>query len=279
MTACLLCGGSDWSFRHRFEARPEGETDFAIAPYRRELWQCGGCGHVENRHDMPLDGLYGAAYWDATYAGRIRETFARIMALPPGRSDNRGRVARIQEIWAERVAAEVPKTLLDIGSGLAVFPAAMAEAGWRCTVLDPDARAIAHAASVAGADGIHGDFMTLPLPLTPDRRFGLITLNKVLEHVPPAAMVPMLARTAGLLAPGGLIYVELPDGEAALKDSPGREEFFIEHYCAFSAASLALLAWRAGLSADLIERVREPSTKYTLRGFLTAGPFADADRS
>jgi len=267
--ACGLCGAADWRFRHRFDRRPEGETDFGLAPYRRELWQCGGCGHVENRHAMALDGLYGAAYWDATYAGRIRETFAKIMALPPGRSDNRGRVARILEVWDTRVPATVPRALLDIGSGLAVFPAAMAEQGWRCAVLDPDPRAIAHAAAVAGADGIVGDFLTLPLPLVPERRFGLITLNKVLEHVPGPDMIPMLARAAGLLEPGGVVYLELPDGEAAIEDDPAREEFFIEHYCAFSLASLALLARRAGLSADLIERVREPSSKYTLRAFLT----------
>lgn len=272
MSACLPCGADDWRFRHRFDARPEGETDFGLAPYRRELWQCGGCGHVENRHAMALGDLYGAAYWDATYAGRIQDTFRKIMALPPGRSDNRGRVARVLAWWAARVAADAPRTLLDIGSGLAVFPAAMAEQGWRCAVLDPDARAIAHAAAVAGADGIHGDFLTLPLPLEPERRFGLISLNKVLEHVPGPDMVAMLARAAALLAPGGAVYLEVPDGEAAIEDGPGREEFFIEHYCAFSLASLALLARRAGLRADLIERTREPSTKYTLCALLTPGP-------
>jgi hypothetical protein len=36
----------------------------------------------------------------------------------------------------------------------------------------------------------------------------------------------------------------------------------------FSSASLALVAARAGFSAVLIERLREPSDKFTLRGFL-----------
>ena len=31
-------------------------------------------------------------------------------------------------------------TLLDVGSGLAVFPAVMKEMGWLCTALDPDVR-------------------------------------------------------------------------------------------------------------------------------------------
>ena len=33
-----------------------------------------------------------------------------------------------------------------------------------------------------------------------------------------------------------IVYLELPDGECAMQNSPGREEFFIEHYCAFSMA-------------------------------------------
>jgi hypothetical protein len=49
---------------------------------------------------------------------------------------------------------------------------------------------------------------------------------------------------------------------------PGREEFGIEHYHAFSMASMALLALRAGLSVVRAARVREPSTKVTLYAFL-----------
>jgi hypothetical protein len=44
--------------------------------------------------------------------------------------------------------------------------------------------------------------------------------------------------------------------------------FFIDHHHIFSAVSLALLAARAGFNVQVIERLHEPSTKYTLRGFL-----------
>jgi hypothetical protein len=60
----------------------------------------------------------------------------------------------------------------------------------------------------------------------------------------------------------------VPDGEAAVHEGPGREEFFIEHHHIFSAVSLALLAARAGFNVQVIERLREPSRKYTLRAFL-----------
>ncbi len=94
-----------------------------------------------------------------------------------------------------------------------------------------------------------------------------MTFNKVLEHV--ADPVAMLARARAFHGRAdGVVYVEVPDGEAAAAEGPGREEFFIEHLHVFSAASLALLAVRAGFSLVRLERVREPSTKYTLAAFV-----------
>ena len=143
-----------------------------------------------------------------------------------------------------------------------MFLARLKEAGWRCTALDPDPRAVAHARDVVGVEALCGDFMRIE----PPGRYDLVAFNKVLEHV--ADPVAMLARSRDFLAPGGVVYVEVPDGEAAVREGPGREEFFIEHLWVFSAASLAVLAARAGLSVQRLERLREPSSKYTLRAFL-----------
>jgi hypothetical protein len=95
-----------------------------------------------------------------------------------------------------------------------------------------------------------------------------VTFNKVLEHVEDP--VAMLARSRDLLRPRGAVYVEVPDGELAARDpdGPNREEFFIEHLCAFSMTSLCLLAGRAGFVPVRAERLREPSGKYTLYAFL-----------
>ena len=263
---CVLSGLADWQFVAGYDAPPVGETDFGFSPYRRELWQSASSGHVVNAHGMDLSALYQGDYWNRTYPNGPEPIFRKIMALPPDRSDNRRRVARIEAYWRER-APDAPRTLLDIGAGLAVFPAAMREAGWTASALDPDPRAADHARDVAGVQGLVCDFLRDRAP----GRYGLVSLNKVLEHLPPEPMIAMLARTRDALLPGGLVYVELPDGEGALADAgPDREEFFIEHYCAFSMTSFALLARRAGLRLDLLERVREPSGKYTLRGFLAS---------
>jgi SAM-dependent methyltransferase len=213
---------------------------------------------------MEFSNLYGGAYVEATYGDQMRETYDRILALPPERSDNSGRVACVLA-FAERhfPPRERPPRLLDVGSGLAVFPARMRAAGWDCTALDPDARAAEHARTVAGVTAVSGDFGRI------DRsqfgRFDAITLNKVLEHVENP--VALLRVAAPLLDPAGFVYVEVPDGEAAAAEGPGREEFFIEHHHVFSPASLAATVARAGFALVALERLREPSTKYTLRAF------------
>lgn len=262
---CGFCEGRTHVLLETFEAPPPEETVYGLEPYRRELQQCAGCGHVRNVHEMDLSGLYEHDYRTATYGNGARKSFERIMGLSPERSDNRGRVERVNRLVRD-FGRGVPGRLLDVGSGLAVFPAAMREMGWECVALDPDPRAAEHAESVAGVEGLCADFLDLP----PSGPFDLVTFNKVIEHVPD--MVGMLQRTHDHIGPDGLVYVELPDGEGALADGPGREEFFVEHYAAFSAASFALLAWRAGFSTLLLERLREPSGKFTLYALLRPAP-------
>lgn len=249
-----------------YDAPPAGETRFDLRGqvYRRAYARCALCGHWYSEHALDFGALYGGAYVESTYGDGMRQAFGRILALPPAESDNAGRVARILEFAADRFPAGKRPTLLDVGSGLAVFPAKMKEVGWQCTALDPDPRAAAHARETAGVAAVTGDFGSIEAATL--GRYDVVTFNKVLEHVPDP--VAMLARAAGVLADGGFVYVEVPDGEAAATEGPGREEFFIEHHHVFSPASLALTAARAGLATLGIERLREPSTKFTLRAFL-----------
>lgn len=251
----------------RYDAPPAGETKFDLggAPYRRAYLRCSVCAHWYSQNDMDLGGLYGGAYVDRTYGQRMRETFDRITSLPPEKSDNVARAARVLAYAAQAMPAIRSPRLLDVGSGLAVFPHRMRQAGWRCTALDPDPRAAAHAREVAGVEAIAGDFLSVG----EDRlgKYDVISFNKVLEHL--LDPVPLLAKAARHLSPGGFVYVEVPDGEAAAAEGPGREEFFIEHHHVFSPASLEMMARHAGLSPVSVERVREPSTKFTLRAFLS----------
>jgi len=263
-----MCDASSWILAHLYSAPPEGEVRFDFSrtgSYRRELHRCERCGHFVSIHAMDTGNLYEGDYVNATYGENgLKKAFDKIMGLPPERSDNRQRVRRIADFsGAFFDLAKATPTLLDVGSGLAVFPAAMQELNWCCTALDPDQRASKHAEENAKVAAITGDFMKLK----GSRRYEAITFNKVLEHV--ADPQAMLAKAVDYLSPGGFIYIELPDGEEAFKDSPLREEFFIDHPHVFSANSMTQLSLNAGFTILTQERVREPSSKYTLFAFVT----------
>jgi 2-polyprenyl-3-methyl-5-hydroxy-6-metoxy-1,4-benzoquinol methylase len=267
---CPLCTGKRLERVFTYFAPPTGEVCYRFSTsetYRREVHRCSGCGHFLSLHTFDVRFLYTGAYVESTYGENgLQTAFHRIIALDPTRSDNVGRVKRVTTFSRDYFAASAIEgrdpTVLDVGSGLCVFLHHMKQHGWNGTALDPDERAARHAIDVVGVKAVCADF----LQVKDLARFDLITFNKVLEHVEDPVM--MLARSDCFLNPKGLVYVELPDGEMAAAEGPEREEFFIEHHHVFSAASLALLAMRAGFRVLALERLREPSTKYTLFAFL-----------
>lgn len=261
------CDGRHCRVAFSYDRPPPGEVQFPLSgAYRRVYRHCRLCGHYFSQHGMDMSAFYAGPYVDATYGDPegLRKNFARIVALPATQSDNRGRVQRILQFAQAWPGLCNPPTLLDVGSGLAVFPHAMKQAGWHVTALDPDPRAAAHARETVGVASVAGDFITIKPEML--GRYDAITFNKVLEHV--EAPVAMLARAAMFLSDDGFVYVELPDGEAAAIEGSGCEEFFIDHHHVFSLASTALLTERAGFRPVTVERLREPSGKYTLRAFL-----------
>jgi 2-polyprenyl-3-methyl-5-hydroxy-6-metoxy-1,4-benzoquinol methylase len=262
--SCIFCDSSDFEEVFSYDAPPRGETYFDfidLSTYSRKVIWCQDCGHFYNVHEMDLSQMYEGEYVDNTYKGGMNKVFDKINALPPERSDNIGRVNCVLAFAKSRGLPEIPD-LLDVGSGLAVFPFRMKEAGWNCTALDPDARAGHHARDLAGVRSITGIFGEVEIR----EKFDVITFNKVLEHVPEP--IEMLGHAANLLKPDGFVYIELPDGEEAVKEGEEREEFSLDHYHVFSKSSIGRLCRHAGFQVLEIERLREPSNKFTLRAFI-----------
>lgn len=266
--ACPISGETQAHLVFSYDAPPPGEIGFrrpAGEPYHREVWQFARSNHYVSRHRMTVATDYGGDYVSATYGddAGLKAAFQRVVALPPARSDNAGRIASIKSFAVSRLGDRGGIRLLDVGAGLGVFPHAVKQAGWHCTAIDPDARAVAHMREHVGVEAICGDFMNVDGL----GEFDVVTFNKVLEHVEDP--ISMLRRARRFVRDGGFVYLELPDGEAAAAAGAGREEFFIEHLHVFSFVSIAMLADRAGFRPIAIERLQEPSTKYTLRAFLS----------
>lgn len=262
------CGGQFLRPAFAYSSAPVGETPFDLGAqtYRRNYDQCSVCQHWFGRHDLDLSRLYEHDYVSATYGGTdgLRRRFDKIMALPADCSDNAQRVARVCKFaLANGIDPQTGPRLLDVGAGLGVFPATAKRAGWNVRALDLDRRMTAHIEEATGVPAETVDLFKLDLAVV--GLFDAITLNKVLEHVEDP--VAMLERSRELLGENGFVYVEVPDVAAAV-DGSGREEFFIEHHHVFSPASVAMMAQRAGFSVRSVERLREPSSKFTVAAFL-----------
>lgn len=264
---CPMCG-KEMATHFTYENPPPLETPFPLAKgatYWRELHRCGTCGHYLEWFAPDQRALYSGEYVSTLYEDRdgIKRTFDKINALPPEKSDNVGRVRYVDGFFRRHWTGNLTHSprLLDVGAGLGVFPFRMKQAGWTCVALDMDERLATHQREAAGVEGIVGDVKKLD----GSRLFDLITFNKVLEHVPDP--VEMLGSVARLLTSGGFVYVELPDGEAAEIEGKEREEYLLGHMHVFSFASYALLIAKAGFELVTCERLCEPSTKFTLRGF------------
>ena len=259
------CSAGNRSELYAYSSPPEGETKFLIPDkcYRRYYDQCQVCGHIFGRHSIDLSELYSAEYVNSTYGNKegMALRFDKIMSLPKSQSDNQHRVDRILGFFSRHDVNG--RLLLDIGAGLGVFPAAMRERGWSVTAIEPDPRSVSVIREKAQVIALTESLFDInPIELG---RFDLITLNKVLEHVENPTM--FLAKAAQLVADSGFIYVELPD-VAAASEGMDREEFFIEHHHIFSPTSLCILAQSSGLRLIELTRVREPSGKFTLVGWM-----------
>lgn len=244
----------------QFTRSPKGETNFGFKPYSRSLWQCMGCHHITNKHHFDLSAsFYKNHYQKSTYREKSRSRFLELMSLPEGQSDNRQRVKFINNFWNSN-NADKEKSCLDIGSGLGVFPAVLKESNWDCVALEPNLEACQLIQEMIGIKVLSESFMEC------DKigDFNLISFNKVLEHTKnPKAM---LLRSKLHLKNQGVVYIELPDGETALlKSGPDREEFFVEHFDAYSLKSLELLIKLVKFEILTLDQIHEPSGKFTLR--------------
>ncbi len=264
---CPITNDKEFKKIHTYSSPPTGETTFPLKKssiYSRDLWQFFPSRHFLSTISMEIDTNYDGAYVEATYKDyeNLKSTFKKIISLPIENSDNTGRVRSIKNFSLNWFSNKRIPRLLDIGSGLGVFPYAIKKLGWECLAIDPDRIAIKHIVEDLGIDALCGDFLSLK----PSSKFDIITLNKVLEHV--LNPIEILKNTHNWLSDKGFVYIELPDGEAAICDGPEREEFFVEHIHIFSIPSTIALANRAGYLVNNISRIKEPSGKYTIRAYL-----------
>jgi 2-polyprenyl-6-hydroxyphenyl methylase / 3-demethylubiquinone-9 3-methyltransferase len=117
------------------------------------------------------------------------------------------RVGWIAERVRRHFGAMAGLALLDIGCGAGLASEALAREGFSVLGIDPSAPLIEAAAAHAAGGGLTLSYrVALPEALAAEgAQFRVVTALEVIEHVPDAAA--FLRVLAGLLAPGGLLFV------------------------------------------------------------------------
>lgn len=273
--ACAICESALDRELLRISEPDRFERHLGIARdgYLRTWIECSSCGAATNVHKpgnrARLDSL-AAGYYEVDFANSsIGDKFAKVIALPPDRSDNAQRVARIHSFMNEWL----PKNrrglrALDIGAGTGVFLWRFLEQAendvWSATAVEPDAIAAGHLRSLDRFPVIEGLFSE-GLGLLD---FDLVTLNKVVEHMAdPVGLV----REAGsaLRTPAGVLYVEVPDKLTVYHRPPTDNILGALHFHLYDPVSIAVLLSRAGLATLRIDRIFDPSGKITIAAFAT----------
>ncbi len=139
-----------------------------------------------------------------------------------------------------------PGRLLDVGCAEGTFLALAArEAGYEVSGVEISAEAAARARAASGAPVHAGTLADLPRP---ERPYDVVTLWDVLEHTTDPAEV--LARVAGVLRPGGILALTVPDPDGLAGRAMGRWWFGYakvrEHPVFFRRATLRAALVRAG---------------------------------
>lgn len=251
---CAACGGGPLSVRLRvgtpLDERGLIPTTDAYGQALDDIVQCAACGHRQIAHkpdEVALLELYVAARADHY----VEEEAGQ-------RATANATLAQIER----HVNTAHPRRLLDLGCWVGYLLATARDRGWEVCGVEPSDFAATFARERLGLPILQADLLTAELE---PASFDAIVLGDVLEHLtdPLAA----LEHIATLLAPGGVLYLALPDAGSRLARLMGARWWSVipTHVQYFSRASVTILLRRGGYRVLQIRT--EPKT-FSVRYYL-----------
>ncbi|MEP6651738.1 MAG: class I SAM-dependent methyltransferase [Myxococcales bacterium] len=231
VTACYICGST--------QRKTFGET------YGIGYQECASCSHVYAQVRLTPEDLFD--YYRKKY-------FVGTADIDPKLADARAHmvVAPKLRFVSDFVQTE-QRRWLDVGAGNGGVVACAREMGFDAVGLEPGREARQFARKVFGFE-MHDHSVQQELALRGPGSYDLVSFFMVLEHVTdPASQV---AAAAELLAPGGLLVIEVPtaDSVSAMADiafpNQGLRQTVGVHIMNYTRGSLRHLVDSSGLDTE-----------------------------
>jgi len=229
---CNLCGASRFvvlAHRDRYG-------------FAAEAHACGRCGLVFLNPRLTAE-AYGRFY-ESVYRPLVSAYHGRLIDARTIQDEQRV-YARERADFLRPFLASGSKTLLDIGGSTGVVAGQFArEFGLAATILDPSPLEVAEAGrlgleTIAGLVEQH-DFG--------GRTFDVVLVCQTVDHLLDVAGT--LARVRGLLAPHGLLFIDIVDFRAAyLRNASVEDAVKIDHPYYLTESTMTLFLRRAGFDA------------------------------
>jgi len=264
---CLLCGSKRNKFKFVYMGRDIYLEKLGRNDFRLRWYECGNCGVYFSEQYGKIEGVYDDNdMYDAQYDREgIKARYHEIMGLNEDESDNALRVRRVKAFFL-RYRAETGRIreryqILDVGAGLGVFVAKIADDMFSPDALEMNSVATNHIREELG-------FPVFNIPVQEfeaEKAYDLITMNKVIEHIKKP--VPVLKSIKRILGKDGIIYLELPDTRSCEFHGHASGAFASGHYMVYNPASIFYLLGKAGFEILSMDRIQEPSGKLSIYSF------------
>ena len=231
---CAACdaAGLEPHFSVAGEAGPDGliPSTARFGTALADIVRCLSCGHMQ-LHPMPDQGTLATGYAAAASDEYVDEEAGQ-------RETARRALARIERYVSHRGA------LLDLGCWVGFLLAEARDRGWSRTLgVEPSEFASGYARERLGLEVVTADLFAVSLQ---PGAFDAVTLGDTIEHLVSPA--DAFVRIRELLAPGGVVWLALPDAGSVIARAMGRRWWSVipTHVQYFTRSSLERLLERCG---------------------------------
>jgi len=243
LTDCKVCGSANYTVALDISHEKDTYLDYLDIDYirsKRRYVKCNDCGLIYrniilNKKEKEL--LYDHFRDIGLRNETKKEYFDRITSLPKDESENFEKCKFLSSVLSSIGNLSV----LDVGCGAGVFLYSFKEfyPEWEVFGVEPtkDFSDIAKDNNITILNK-YLDYNAF------DRKFGLIVLNHVLEHIDDYHNI--LSLVLKYVETGGFVYIEVPSDKDIGFLSPSHDRFMCQHDVIFSEKTLSMVVLSAG---------------------------------